>query len=451
MKKLLAVLFILISVLPAHAEDNALQIAGVTENHPAYKKIIEVHPDIRVKAVGNPYLNTEILINAFLSGGFEYDIYCVNSNSFDVQRLIEKGYCTDISSNTEIKSLVDRIYPAIADQLRYEEGIFGVPYGCTFYYLTYRSNEWREIGLTEDEVPITFADFLDFMEEWIYEIQPQQEDVFCIISSFDETVYNENSYTDWLVELLLDHYIMQSNYAGVPLRFSDPTFMTLLDRCLTTGKALYELEPEPNVGMPLFETTQGISGLRQIVPLMLTNEQPPLIRMNIGIAMVYAKADAPTLSEEFLLYLLDSNVSLSEWDRAYLFIDCPPIENESYDAQVQQWQEMVQEIERRLSDPSSRDDVDEAELETTLVRYQNILESVSSESNKYIVSAEMLDLYRTYSDYFYIQPPHIFHPGTPENETVKNIQQQLVEGAISVDQFVKRLDEMAWMIELERS
>lgn len=433
--------------LQAVADDVILEITGITENHPAYQKLIEAHPDAEVKTVSDPFLNTELLINAFLSGEFTYDVYSVWSQGFNIQRLIEKGYCRDLSDNAEIRALIARMTPVIADQVCYNDGIYGLPYSCNFEYLTYRSDTWASLGLEEDKVPVNFSEFLDFLEEWIYDIQPQQDDSFCIISTFDETIYTKTSYTQMLVDLLMDRHIMQCNYADIPLRFSDPTFRALLDRCLAIGEALYKLEPEPNIGEPLFEKSVGIDNLGRIVPLMLTSEQPPLIRMNIGISMIYADADAIPLSEEYLLYLLDPDVYLSERDQACLFSDCLPIENKYYDDQVQQWQDMVREIERQLSNAPTREEQDE--LEPTLERYQAILKDVSSENNKYIISAELLELYHNYSDYFYIQPPHIFNLGTPEGETVKGIQHQLIDGAISVDQFVKRLDEMAWMIELE--
>ena len=185
--------------------------------------------------------------------------------------------------------------------------------------------------------------------------------------------------------------------------------------------------------------------LQHMIPLKITAEQPPLIRMNVSILMVYTDSDAKALAEEFARYAFEMK---SPDNLADLMRACEPIEMPGRNEALALWSGAVAELEKRLMTESvSVDERDELELQ--LERYRMIVEDISSEDSRYLFSPEDLALYRSYGNYFYIQPPHIFNPGTEEGQRLENLEKQYCEGAISAEQLVKRLDEMAWMIELE--
>ena len=449
MRKIVHVLIlsVLLTLLccTALASSPDLSVAGITDASDAYMRIIEAHPDAKVTAISNPYYTSEMLINALLTGGFEYDIYTTITSAFNVPRLIEKGYCADLSDNEEIRALVDGMYAPIAAQVRQGDAIYGLPINATINYLTYRPSAWTSAGLTEEDVPQTFNEFLDFLDRWMEDIQPELEEPYCVTSTFDETLYTKDSYTSFLVEMLIERYIMQCNYAGEPLRFNNPAFLMLLERCREVGQRLYELEPEPNVGTGLFEKSTGMMALRQLIPLTITAEQPPLIRMNVNLLMVYTDTDAKALAEEFALYSYDMH---NPNNQAILMKDCEAIETPGRNEALALWSGNVAEIERRLeSESMPADERDELELE--LERFRLIVESISSDDSRYLYSPETLALYRSYGDYFYIQPPHIFNPGTEEGRQLESLEKQYCESAISAEHLVRRLDEMARMIEME--
>ena len=77
------------------------------------------------------------------------------------------------------------------------------------------------------------------------------------------------------------------------------------------------------------------------------------------------------------------------------------------------------------------------------------MESVRSERNRYLITAEELSVFKEYQDFLMILPPHVFLARDGEEENVSALRERYVHGLLPTDQFLRKLDETAKMIEME--
>ena len=122
---------------------------------------------MEVQATLNPFVRTNELLNALISGGFAYDVFTVSSASFDVGLLMDKGYCADLSAFPGVREAVEGMYPAFAGLVCRDGGIYGIPYGCSLSYLSYCPDAWAELGWSAEDVPDSFPEFLSLLERWL--------------------------------------------------------------------------------------------------------------------------------------------------------------------------------------------------------------------------------------------------------------------------------------------
>ena len=78
-------------------------------------------------------------------------------------------------------------------------------------------------------------------------------------------------------------------------------------------------------------------------------------------------------------------------------------------------------------------------------------ESLAESEYRYLISPEDLQLYRTYGENLFFQQPSIFDPSTENGMNMKQFRERFANGELSAKQFVSRLDELAWMLEMERN
>lgn len=150
----------------AQAETERISIAGLRRTAPPIRRWRR-RTEAEISAVLTPYLSTTELINDLLTGGFAYDAFVISSNQFDVDTLIDKGYCAELSDKPEIAEAVGNMMPAFSGLVSRDGRVYGVPYNCRLEYMTYSAEAWEQLGFHEADVPTSFAGFLTFLERWV--------------------------------------------------------------------------------------------------------------------------------------------------------------------------------------------------------------------------------------------------------------------------------------------
>ena len=448
MKRIVIIVLVLAYMMqPAAGLAQTLNVMGFSEYNEGFQKFLKTHPDVTVDSAPAVMRSTDQLLAEIITGTFPYDAFVMNTQSFSVKQIMTKGYCVDLSSDDYLLGQVHKMYPSIVVQATHDDNLYGIPYLCSFHYYIYQPDAWEAAGLTKEDVPLSFTELLDFLETWIERIQMKSEDDICVANTFDEALYDENSYIRYLVEMLLPNYIMQRDYAGELLRFDTPEFRDLLTRCTQIGKDLYAYEPEQKPDMQLFMNWHGMDDFKLIIPLRMTTEQPILVKANLNMYFVNMASANKELAIELIKSYLANE---SSENMAYIYADALPVENPEYESTMVFWQGKVDETKRLLADEKALEPADRPDMEANLARFENALKEESQPENRYLISEDELASYRANGDILFFQAPSIFDPNSENGENVQKLCAQYISGALPLDDFVRRLDQLAKQIERER-
>lgn len=440
--KCLCLLLALMYLSPVFAEE--LRISGISDAHDAYQLFTGDHPDMTVIAELSRYRSNTQLVNAFLSGEFIYDVFTMYTGSFHVQQLFDKGYCADLSSSDVIRQAVSEMHPSIQKLVMSDNAIYGLPAHGNISFLCYDRDVWDYAGLSEDDVPDSFPALLDFLENWLNRVEDDPDNDIGVYGLFDEGMYSEASYTNLLTTWLVNEHIMQCSFANEPLHFDTPDFLLLLPRCAEIGRRLYDADPTFACEYALFTTSSFMTDIEQVVSLRLNEQQPALIKASLSLFLIYAGSQRKEQSLEFIedcLQVMDDN------DRAFLFLEATPVENEDYEGNVAFWQGKVDAARMNLDTVS---DADRRDAEIELERLETVLAAVSDPENRYLILPEQLASYQAYGNALFFQPPSVFSAETEEGQNVRSLISQFSFGQLPADMLAKRLNELAIMLEREQ-
>lgn len=429
--------------------EGTLTIGGFSELSEGYQMLHERYPDAAAACVPLSALSTDALVSALLTKSFDCDVYSLSTDAFDLHTLIERGYCAELSADPDVMALVERMYPSVRSEIEWNGGVYALPYACSLDYLACEPSAWSAAGFDDGDIPGDFAAYLDLLEDWLLRAESGSAPAYAIFADFDEAMYTADSYAVRLLELLLKQHLMQCSFADGAVDFGDAVFRTLAERCVDIGHRLYAIEPLPNAHPPLFHFPVGTSmaDLPHMIPLRLHDQQPLLIDATLNVMVIHSESDAKELATEFAVY--QAAHYQDGLFAAFLFRDAAAIENPMYANDVAAWQKRIAGTQARLAQADALTPEARAMLDAQLTRYEASLEKVADEANRYLITEEELAVYRQYGACIYFQPPSVFDPATEDGQTVKKLCARYASGAMHIDQFIKRLDEMAWMIQME--
>ena len=438
---------ILMLSLPAKAE-TVLKLNGIS----IPESFTSIHSDVKKADLEYHYYETtNEIITEFLLNSFTYDAFVIDTIDIDHQGLMSKGYLLDLSSSEIISNAINDLYPAYAEQCVYDGKIYAIPTHTQINYWAFYTPVLEQTDFGAFNVPSTFPEFLDFLERWIEYLKGNPEGDVALIGMAgwgDASFYNEQSYTTFLVEQLLDNYIMQKEYAGEELNFEDSELVNLLKRCAQIGTELYDYDPAVNCSKAILSQVAyaGVGPEYQFMSLRLNDAQPKLMTVYLSLYAVNAKTENPELCIELMESLLQNNLAQNS---AYLYQNADPVPDPDYDASVAQQREFIQESENQLSRDDLTDD-ERDKLEYGLERQQAVLKDMlENENRKYIVSPSALATYRSYGEYLYVTKPGTFS----NREDAKNFRQlkaRFVGGQLTAEQLTQELTRVAKMIEAEQ-
>jgi len=167
--------------------------------------------------------------------------------------------------------------------------------------LFYVPDAWADSPFRDRTPPTSFEEFLDFAE--LYLDTPHEG--FCLLGLRTDEKY----YTEWqILNLLLETWTIQKQYAGEPFQFISEEFVSLLDR---TKKLLIRLQKEEPLTYKkqkglreLFtnpdgrydggktEVSRELYNWDHMIPYRIYADQPPLVNVFGGSLICVCNPDA---------------------------------------------------------------------------------------------------------------------------------------------------------------
>lgn len=430
-------------------KDGVLTIYGEygSETH---KTFIKNHPDISVDITTNTTSDLDTLTQAMVSESQTLDVLELNPAYMPVDKLVQKGYCLDLSGYPEITSRIESMYPQFRDAMLVDGKLYGVPVAMNATTFGVNMEKWEELGLGEEDLPTSLLELFDFVANWVYDYGDEHSDL---------TLFEFEQVDELLFQCILQQYMTYMQYKGESLRFDTPEFRKLVEAYeqidfgdfsdgSQDANTMYYYNQESLFS--LFHTVGTFYGSMafssfQTIPLSLLGEDEPLISASLTMMTINPKSKR---IDQAILYLTNYLDNLDKRTaHISLFPDHnEPIESSYYQQAREDWLKTIEEYQKYLEAASEEN---KATLEDNIKEFENYL--VELENNRYDASAEDIAAYReNIAPLLFVQEGNLLYSGDSNATTeIVTLLQKYMDGAISVDQLVKDFDARLRLMELE--
>lgn len=386
------------------------------------------------------YQTTAELRADLQSGAFAYDLFVLNNACVDYTAVMDEGYCLDLSGSAIIQRAVERMHPVFARQCMLNGKIYAIPHTFQPNYLAFSCKALEHLGMSDWPLPASFPEFLDFLEQWLAYMKENPESDVTLLgkSLLDETCYHAHCYSAFLVDQLLENYMLQKQAAGEALLFDEEELIPLLNRCRQIGQELYLHDHGLEDPYALVEVIQTLMFEDyRFLSLRLNDSQPNLIPIYVHLYAVSATAENPALCLELMEALCENNWPMYN---TYFYQDAQPLLNPDYDQEVARMQGLILDTQRQLDAP----DLSAAEREKLTMRLEaqqrNRQKMLTEEKYRYLVTPSSLEIHHAYTDDYFAAMPGAFHAGDADRfRAYKQLKECFVTGGISAETLVQEL------------
>lgn len=129
----------------------------------AYYRFANTHGDVSV-VLSRDYAESEHLIENMMNRDDSIDIYVLNTTTATYDALYNRGYLMELDGGEKVKAFADAMYPSLREALSTNGHLVALPvwvYGST---MGIGDEAMKAMGLTIDDIPDNWSDFLDFLK-----------------------------------------------------------------------------------------------------------------------------------------------------------------------------------------------------------------------------------------------------------------------------------------------
>ena len=412
----------------------------------AYYAFGETHGEVEVVLLQR----TEDVVQAMMNRSTDVDIYCVSVDSVEFDAVYSRGYMAELTGSESISAFLDRCYPFAREVCEKDGEIVAVPVTLYMDGRGYDPEAFARLGLTEEDVPKTWAEFFGSLESLAAKIA--EEPGMTLFEGFSDY---ETARMTFLSAMITDYM----NYISLPeneFAFDTEAFRAAL--------AAYEAVDWSKLGLPAPNVDDGLgaSGVIEIGgrtehnilyspytnvsadgyiaraafrPMLLSfvEGEQPHISATLFIAFVNPFSEHRDIAVSFLETALEE---LDDLTRIHL---CPdenePVRSPWYEDILKGFDQSVANAEEQLA---------KAETEEERQAYEELVEEYKQSREDYLkydawtASEESIAIYREYASS--IRVKRNIGMGGENSEAFYELQQQYMDGMISADEFIRGVD-----------
>ncbi|HNW85566.1 MAG TPA: hypothetical protein PLP25_04805 [Candidatus Limiplasma sp.] len=427
-------------------EKGALTIYGEygSSGHQAF---VTANPQALINCSEDYYNSLEQFTNAMVSGNGAMDILELDSDYSPLRRLIEKGYALDLSAYPDIQAVAANMDPKFLDICTLDGKLYGLPITMSANAFGYNATVLEQLGLTEADLPTTFMDFLDFVENWQDDYGEDHTDVMLLDSG---------SVKESLVGWLMTDYTAYLTQQGQDLSFDTELFRKLMARIDSIDFTDLEMPADGNEEefysrMALFTTYFNVAYPSQyrydtkLMPMQLDEGIDPVYPATLQVMIINPRT---TRLDQAIQYMTVYAQNLEPTSAKITLFpnNNEPVINNSFESDLKSWKDS---LDGAKQDVESAAPEDKASAEAMVEYYQNLIDT--SEADRYSISAEDIATFRDK-----VAPYLVVAGQTPLNtwgddgtNQFYTLETQYMQGAITMDQFIKEIDKRLRMMQME--
>lgn len=436
---------------------NAGYSRAVTDS---YYNFLNTRGDVAV-ILSQDYVQDSKIIESMMNRDSGTDIYVMSVQSQAYDALFGRGYMAELEDET-IRAAVEGMYPGIRAVLERDGEIVAVPIGLYGWTVGLNAEGFEKIGVSLDEVPDNWPEFLDFLAELpdklpedgkvrIFEEYWTQEDLRLtmltnILTTYSNAIAAEGrdpSYDTPELRNALEK-LVALDFAALGVKASEEEEDAgmggvSISRTIYVGGAPEERTYtliEPSTGCTLGNFyNESVPHLLSIAP-----GETAQLPVDLNVAFVNPFSEHVEIATEFLAEIVRN----LETDAIYNLSDAQnePVRNRYYEENMQNMQKTLDEARALLEEAEP---VDRPMLEENVAQIEQSMEEM--EGYSWDISAEALEWYRAHAENLFVQRYNYMY--SSDDAGIFDLYQQFRENKIDVTTFLKTLDQKVRMMALE--
>lgn len=426
---------------------------GGTNKHMA---VVAEHPELNVTLASNYPQTMEELTTAMVSGTGSIDVFSLNTDANPVARLIDKGYAADLSGYPELMAVAGRMDARFTESVMRDGKLYGLPVSLYTNGMGVNADTMEKLGLTQDDLPTTWLEFLDFAANFYYDYGEENADVVLMDLNMRRPLF----------QMICKQYVAAQLRDTGSVSFDTPLFRKLMEGLEAID--FTELDPYEVMGDKVWEgndanefyekqqlftlysmatpRSMGKSGygrMNQPLVLALDDETTPVIPTNMTVMIVNPRS---THMDQAAAYLTAyAGHYEAETENIMFFPDQnDPVPNSYYEIQKQSYEESLRDLDSRIE---KADESEKASLRESRDQIQGFLDQLEQE--RMSVTEEMIQAYREQvAPYLYVTPQTPL-TGSDASAELDTLTSQYLDRAIDLDTYIREMNQRVRMMMLE--
>ena len=375
------------------------------------------------------------LQEALVSGDDSIDMFLVTSNGL-YSEVVEKGYAAPLTESADLTERVSHFSPWAQNLLMQDGELYAIPASITSDYWTINRTRWNELGL--GEYPQTYEELFRIAALWNEEYAEDYPDTY---------VFECLDGTPGMIRTIVRQYLLEHEDWSAPVDFNTTEFRTVMQSVLEHSDGfVYDGERMALIMCYPQYLGTGYNDedvVESFLPPALTAEAETAVG---GVMELLVMNPSSAHKEETMKFMAFYMEHLDPMFAYQLDAACTePLRPSNYETTMQNLTAEIQGVEAQIeaaSDPAIKAELAE-KLEVLQRRY------VRQQEN-WRFSAEDIAIYQGIAQKIVIPTRTIYPAGGGSNtESIDTVIEQFAAGSMSLDQFIRTLNERAKIMFLE--
>lgn len=426
---------------PEAQPEKLISIQGYYDADDAYYTFTARYPQVGV--VMSNSMSSSDITQAMMNRSQETDIFRLSVSSDAYRALMNRGYLLPLTGAAS-KEAVGRMYPAVSEAMSAGGQLMAVPVSAYTSCLHYNQQVLNKLGLTEADLPTTWAGMIEFIAEWGENYK----------ENFPElTLFEPPSMPDIrqaLVQYVLDDYMVTLDRPGAQVAYDTPVLKNLLTVLDQADFSAIETEESEDGSYSwdgetvLFEMSDLVSGWNNSLkpwPLKLSEDSPVALRLQMEVLVVNPFSQNQQEAMNFLDCVVEKYSP--ELRTTLMPEENEPVRDSSYEYNIAEYQKSLDEAKKML------DQAEAADKQMMEDNYNNLLKYMEDYDTNYSwrITAATIERYRALAQDMVVVTNQGF--GEKNSADLYEMIQRYISRELTVDQFLKTLDQKARMMMME--
>lgn len=437
---------------PALLPTRTLRLADLWNVEDILRDYAKAHPDVAIEYVDISGSTAEDY-RSHMQSPQAADIYSLNLPYSPYASLLKYGLLTDLASSETLMNTVSRMYPHMTSAYLKDGKLYGLPIHIYASSMGYYPSALEKAGLTEEDLPTTYDELMDFLTDWYYDYYDDYEEMQ--IFEWSQDLHGV------LFNMIFNAQVLLCESHGEALTFRTPTIQKLLARLDSQEmETIFDaLTPQTDVNdvmvydyyedgsSALFSSyadpmpsTYGKYMPAQPMLIRLDEDTDPVLQTSMYLLTVNKASSNQELAIEVLEYIAERLPK--DLATAMMPDENDPIQVSYYEENLANYQELIAQVEKEMED---MEEDERADYEEMLTWYYERVKRMEEE--RWAFSEEDIAFYREkIAPYMVVSPSSIF---TGQDNPVTTALSLYLDGARDADWFISEIDRVVNMMQME--